>query len=235
VSDAGTGPPQLDPGAVRGVVFDLDGTLIDSYRAIAASVNYARRAFELEPLPLETVRSTVGRGLECLLADVLGPDRVDEGVRLFRRRYAEVFLERTTLLDGVRETLDVLVGRGLRLAVASNKPARFSRPILEHLGLGGFVTSVHGPDTVGATKPDPAMLRRSMSDLGITPGQALYVGDMLLDVASASAAGVPVALVVGGSAGETELRSSGHPVLPTLPALCDLLCDHRTQSPESSS
>lgn len=213
---------------MRGIVFDLDGTLVDSYPAICESLNHALQAFRLDPLDADTVRRMVGRGLECLVRDVLGPERVEEGVRLFRERYAAVFLERTVALDGAFETLAALHAHGIRLAVASNKPARFSRPLLDGLGLAGFVASVHGPDTVGSTKPDPAMLRRCMADLGVTAAETLYVGDMLMDVASATEAGVPVALVLGGSAGEAELRATGQPVLASLTELRELLLGHRS-------
>ncbi|HKQ60212.1 MAG TPA: HAD hydrolase-like protein, partial [Candidatus Polarisedimenticolaceae bacterium] len=150
MSDAAATPPPLDPAAVRGVVFDLDGTLVDSYAAIAASVNHARAHFGLAELPAAVVRRTVGRGLEALLAELLGPQRVELGVRLFRERYAETFAAATIALPGAAQTLGELTRRGYVLAVASNKPARFSDPILAALGLRPYLRSVEGPDLAGA-------------------------------------------------------------------------------------
>lgn len=213
-------------GADRGAlpaaaIFDLDGTLVDSYGAIAESLNAARRAFALAPLPEDDVRRRVGHGLEALMADVLGAERAAEGVRRFRARYAEIYLDRTVALPGVADALDRLAGAGLPMAVASNKPARFTGPILERLGLRSAFRAVHGPDTVGATKPDPAMLRACLADLGARAAESVYVGDMTLDVESGRAAGVEVWLVPGGSSPARALRESGCPVLDGLGAVAD--------------
>jgi len=216
-------PPLLHPECVRGIVFDLDGTLVDSYAAITESLNHARIHFALAPLTTAEVRRRVGRGLEVLIEELVGPRRVESGVRLFREHYAAVFRERTSALAGARETLRELRVRGYRMAVASNKPARFSTPILEQLGMLSSLDDVQGPDLAGSTKPEPAMLRNSLSALGLVPRQALYVGDMVLDVETAARAGLPVVLVCGGSSTADELRRTGQTVLPSLGDLVGLL------------
>lgn len=155
------------------------------------------------------------------MAELLGEQLIEEGVRLFRTRYAEVFAERTFALAGAQESLTRLHRAGIRIAVASNKPARFTRPILEALNLGASVESVHGPDTVGSTKPDPAMLRRCLQDLDSAAEEAVYVGDMALDVLSGERAGVAVLLVTGGSSNIDDLRATGRPVHPTLAGIAD--------------
>ena len=198
--------------APRGVIFDLDGTLVDSYDAIAESLNAARAAFALQPLAVDEVRRLVGDGLESLIERQLGAARVEQGVQHFRQRYAAIYLERTTALPGVVEGLAKLRSRGYRMGVASNKPARFSAPLVRALGLGGAISSVQGPDLVGSTKPDPAMLRASLQELALAADEALYVGDMVLDVESGRRAGVAVALVAGGSSSRDELRETGRPV-----------------------
>lgn len=208
-------PPPLVASRVRGLVFDLDGTLVDSYHAIAESLNHARERSHLPPLPVALVRRRVGRGLEQLIAELVGPERVEEGVRAFRERYAEVFAAGTTALPGVPRTLAGLAASGYRMAVASNKPARFSRPILEHLGLAAHIEAVLGPDIVGAAKPEPPMILGCLERLGLTPADAVYVGDMVLDVESAARAGLPVVLVPGGSATASELGATGQTVLGT--------------------
>ena len=149
------GPILLDPPAVRGLVFDLDGTLVDSYEAIAASLNHARLHFDLAPLDQATVRRAVGHGLESLIEQHVGGNRVEEGVRLFREHYATVYAPHTHALPGARDALRLLSESGYRLAVASNKPARFTAPILEHLDMARDVSSIQGPDVAGATKPHP--------------------------------------------------------------------------------
>jgi phosphoglycolate phosphatase len=205
--------PELDPRSVRGIVFDLDGTLIDSYVPIAASLNHARQAFDLPPLPVDAVRRCVGRGLDSLIADLVGPDRIEDGVRLFRERYAEVHADGTVALPEVPETLRALRKAGYRMAVASNKPARFSEPILARLGLLPAIDCVMGPDVVDSHKPEPTMIHRCLESLEVRPEESVYVGDMVLDVESAARAGVPVLLVPGGSSTAEELGRTGQRLL----------------------
>ena len=109
--------------SVAFVVFDLDGTLIDGYEAIAEALGHAMTGFGEAPLPLERVRRMVGEGIEVLLEKAVGRDRAAEGVALFRERYAPIAVEKTRLMPGVREVLGELALRGHAMAVASNKPA----------------------------------------------------------------------------------------------------------------
>jgi len=208
---------------VRGIVFDLDGTLIDSYSAITESLNRARDGHGLPALPEEVVRVHVGHGLPALIADLVGPDHVETGVRLFRERYAEVYASGTTALPHATAVVEALAGRGYALAVASNKPARFSEAILSTLGMRAAFRAVLGPDVTGATKPDPTMLRLCREALGTEQHETLYVGDMVLDVETARRAGVPVVLVPGGSSSPQALLQSGERVLSGLPDLLSLL------------
>jgi phosphoglycolate phosphatase len=216
-------PPALKPDRVRAIVFDLDGTLVDSYAPIAESLNRARAAFSLPALAAEEVRRRVGHGLESLIADLVGPDRVDEGVRVFREHYAASYAAGTFALPGVEAALERLEDRGYRMAVASNKPARFGRAILETLGLDGHLEAILGPDSVGHAKPHPAMLRSCLDRLGASADRAVYVGDMVLDVETAARAGLPVVLVAGGSSSVDALRATGETVLDSLEQLPPLL------------
>ncbi len=109
------------------------------------------------------------------------------------------------------------------MAVASNKLARFGRPILEQLGMARYFATVEGPDTAGSAKPEPAMLERCLDAMEIAPEEAIYVGDMVLDVETASRARVRVVLVPGGSSDREELLRTGAPVLATLGELLALL------------
>ena len=207
------------PSGIQGLVFDLDGTLVDSYGAIGESLNHARRSFGHAPLSDAEVRQAVGHGLESLIADSLGEEHVAEGVRLFRERYAEVYAGATHLLPGVADGLAALGERGLPMTVASNKPARFGRAIVESLEIAHHFVDVLGPDVVGTTKPEPTMIRRCLELMAVAPEQALYVGDMVLDVESGRRAGVHVALVEGGSAGRDQLLQTGLPVFSSLTGL----------------
>lgn len=189
----------------RAVLFDLDGTLVDAFAAVADALNAARAAFGLPAQPLATVRRQVGWGLVELLTRNLGPDRVPEAQRLFEAHYAAHHLERTRLLPGAAEVLADLARRGARLGLASNKPPAFSRELMERFGLAPLFGAILGPGPGLPPKPDPAMLREGCVRLGTAPAETLYVGDMPLDVESAARAGMPHLLVPTGAAGPDEL------------------------------
>lgn len=188
------------------VVFDLDGTLIDGYEAIADALAYAMERFRLPALPLEKVRVMVGHGIEKLLEEAVGAQRASEGVRLFRERYLEVAVAKSRLLPGVREVLAELAARGHAMAVASNKPAPFSRMILEADRVAHYFVEIAGPDEATPAKPDPAMLRHLMRAAGAEPGRTVVVGDMEVDFEFGRAADCRVVLVPGGSRSREELE-----------------------------
>ncbi len=215
------------PESIRGIVFDLDGTLVDSYEAIRLSASAAVEAFGRPPLTTAETHRLVGHGLNRLIEGLLEPDQVPAGVRRFQQTYAEVFRAHTRALPGARDALMFCRTQGLPVAVASNKPAKFSRPILDALGIGDLVAAVHGPDTVGSTKPEPRMIRTCLEELQLLPTEAIYVGDMTLDVDSADRAGVAAVLVASGSATMAQLKSTGRVVLGGVGDLPGLLQRHR--------
>src|SRR5262245_14046411 len=187
------------------LVFDLDGTLIDGYGAIGDALAYAmERLGEDAPAP-ERIRGMVGHGLERLLEDAVGPARAAEGVRLFRERYPLVAVEKSHLLPGVAETLEALTRLGHPMALASNKPAAFSRMILEAKGVAGRFRGIGGPDAATPAKPDATMLRRLMSEADATPATTVVVGDMEVDSEFARRAGWRVVPIPGGSRSREEL------------------------------
>jgi len=147
----------------------------------------------------------VGHGLESLLEEAVGTERAAEGVRLFRQRYPEVAVAKSHLLPGVVETLETLAALGHRMALASNKPAPFSRMILEAKGVAGLFTGIGGPDATTPAKPDPTMLRHLMSGAGADPGNTIAIGDMEVDSEFARAAGCRIVLIPGGSRSREEL------------------------------
>ncbi len=203
------------------IIFDLDGTLVDSYEAIQDALVHAVTALGGVPWTPEETKRRVGRGLEVLMEEAVGEANAAEGVRLFRERYPRVFLEKTTILPGVAEAIPALKARGRTLAVATNKPSDFSRRILDHLGLGAHFDLVLGPLDVPRPKPHPDMLNRIMADLGFGPGETLYVGDMTLDAESAANAGLPCLLVATGGHSRAELEATGRPVLDSISQLLE--------------
>ena len=185
---------------IRGIIFDFDGTLIDSYEAIAESLNHVRASFSLPAFPAEEIRPMVGHGLERLIAKAVGPERVEEGVRLFRQSYATLCERKTSILPQVKETLDTLDRRGYQMAIATNKPSYFARDILRALEIDHLFSEVLGPNDVERPKPDPEMIEIIIMRVGLSPEEIVYVGDMPLDIEVGRRAGVAVYAVPTGSA-----------------------------------
>jgi phosphoglycolate phosphatase len=202
------------------VVFDLDGTLIDGYAAIGDALSYAMTRLGVEAPSPERVRLMVGHGLERLLEQAVGAERAAEGVRLFRERYPQVAVEGSHLMPGAVEVLAALESAGHALALASNKPARFSRMILEARGVARHFREIGGPDDATPPKPHPAMLLALMRGAGAEARSTLVVGDMEVDVEFARAAGCGVAVVPGGSRAREDLAKAGADVL--LESLADV-------------
>ena len=187
------------------VVFDLDGTLIDGYAGIADALGYAMGRLGLPAPGIAEVRGMVGEGLERLMEKAAGPENTAEGVRFFRERYASVAVEGSRVMPDVPEVLAEIARQGISMAVASNKPAGFSRSILEAKGLAAFFLDVAGPGPSVPTKPDPAMLAGLLERAQAHPSATVVVGDMEIDAKFGRAAGCRVVLVAAGSRTREQL------------------------------
>lgn len=208
---------------MRGIVFDLDGTLVDGYRGITSAVNAARTAFGLPPLAEDDVRGRVGSGLAHLMSDVVGSAMAAEAADIFRSVYDRVCVEQTRAVPALEATLRGLSDRGFRLSVATNKPVPYAVRILQGLGVLSFFDTIEGPETAGVLKPDPAMIRACLGAMNVRADQAVYVGDMKIDADAGARAGVSVVLVRGGSSDIEVLRATGCPVVNALSDLLDVL------------
>jgi phosphoglycolate phosphatase len=194
----------------RAVLFDLDGTLVDSYSALADAVNFARRRFGLCDLSEETIRDFVGEGLERLLRRAFDAEEVPAGAtEAFEARYDEICCEQSRVLADVESTLSALSGIGVAMAVCTNKPTSFSRKILEFLHLAPFFCAIVGPDTAGARKPAPQHVLRTLEATNCSRDEALFVGDMPIDVQAAHNSGIDAAVVATGSSSPFALRAAG--------------------------
>jgi phosphoglycolate phosphatase len=178
----------------RLVVFDLDGTLIDSSADLATAVNRGlqRVAPGSEPLRLETVRGMIGEGARNLVAKSLAEAGLtqtpEEFLPVFLECYSECLLDRTLPYPGVKEALDLL--DGLVLAVLTNKPGDMSRRILEGLAMRDRFFRVYGGGDLPTRKPDPEGLRRLLDEAEARPEEAVMVGDSAIDVLTGRGAGV---------------------------------------------
>ena len=186
---------------MRLVIFDLDGTLIDSATDIALSVNELRQKLALPSLPLDQIQGYIGNGVRRLLDRAL--EDSDERTRasafenylpIYRRR----LLDNTVPFDGVLPALDALEARGRTMAVLTNKPVYESSLILDGLGLSRYFDRVYGGDSFERRKPDPVGVRTLLTELDIVPGDTLFVGDSVVDYECARHAEVRFCLVTYG-------------------------------------
>ncbi|MEO1766142.1 phosphoglycolate phosphatase [Thiobacter aerophilum] len=211
---------------VEAVLFDLDGTLADTARDLAFALNEQRRLHGLPPLPFEAIRPVASHGARGLLAlgFDLRPDTPEFAAMRseFLELYGRHLCDQTVLFPGMEETLAALERRGLRWGVVTNKPARFTLPLLHALGLASRAACIVSGDTTANAKPHPEPLLEAARQLVLPSRNCLYVGDAQRDVAAARAAGMP-ALVAryGYLAAEDEPTAWGALGLIDTPA--DLL------------
>ena len=193
----------------QAVLFDLDGTLVDSYAALADAVNYARDAHGLPALDEAHLKALVGDGLEKLLQRAFETMDVPPTVReIFESRYDAICCEQSRVLEDVETTLAALSSLGIRMAVCTNKPTCFSKKILDFLNLSTHFRAVIGPDLAGARKPDPQHVLRTLESTDCGPGDALFVGDMPVDIEAAHNSGIAVAVLPTGSSTYDQLRDA---------------------------
>ncbi|MCS7182789.1 MAG: HAD family hydrolase [Thermoanaerobaculum sp.] len=198
----------------QAVIFDMDGTLADSFASIAQSLNHALVAKGFPPKDLQWVKYNVGFGARQLVQAAVGSEASEELLRevgqLFGEHYQATYLEATPPLPGAGEVLAFVWAKtGGKVAVASNKYATLSRRWLAHWHLDRWVPVVVGPDTAGTRKPDGAFLAKALTQLQVAPEDALYVGDMEVDVEAGRAAEVPVVGLAGPSRSANELWAAG--------------------------
>ncbi len=187
--------------AYEHVVFDLDGTLIDSRADLAGAVNHVMRTLGLPELPPPTLYGYVGEGARVLVQRALGPahqDRLEDGVRFFMAWYAEHLLDATRPYPGMVEALTTLGERGAALSVLTNKSVAMSRAILDGLGLLPRFVDVLGGDSLPTRKPDPAGLEQLRALTGTVRERTLLVGDSGIDVRTARAGQVAFCGVAWG-------------------------------------
>ena len=191
--------------AVSAVLFDLDGTLLDTLPDIHAAANDLRRDFGLTDLPREAIASYIGRGIPNLVKRVLaasmeiaeGPPPAD-ALASFRGHYERENGRNVRCYPGVIEGLEMLKAKGIPMAVITNKAEAFTLPLLEMTGLAGYFDVVIGGDVLPKNKPDPMALVWACGRIGVSPAHALFIGDSINDLKAGRAAGCPVILLPYG-------------------------------------
>jgi phosphoglycolate phosphatase len=235
---------EIPADRIRLLIFDLDGTLVDSRLDLANSVNATLRHFERPELPCDVIASYIGDGAPMLVRLALGdPDDtklIDDALAFFLSYYREHKLDHTTVYDGVKESLAALrffrngpgspgspplAGRGgsggraleRTFAVLSNKPVHPSRAIVQALGLAEFFVQVYGGNSFPTKKPDPLGARTLLEEAGVTPEEAMIIGDSDIDVLTGRNAGLWTCGVTYGFAPHS-LESAPPDVLVDSPA-----------------
>jgi len=211
------------PGAsVRGVLFDLDGTLIDSAPDLAGAANRLRADHGLPALPLAQLRPMVGSGARGMVGVAFGVAPGDDRFELLRDAFLAYYeaglLERTHPFDGVEEMLAALESAGLPWGIVTNKATRFTTPIVAGLGLARRAAVVVCGDTTPHAKPHPEPLLHAARAMGLAPEGVVYVGDDLRDAQAAKAAGMAMVAATWGYLGLGEsVHSWGADVLLDAP------------------
>jgi phosphoglycolate phosphatase len=202
----------FDPHSIRLVIFDLDGTLIDSRLDLVHSVNAALRHIRRPELPDDVIASYVGDGAPILIRRALGIEAADDalvrkGLEFFLSYYREHKLDHTTVYPGIPEALAAIRnsenGTPRQLAVLSNKPVNPSRAIVDALGLGHYFSQIYGGNSFITKKPDPEGVRKLLEESAVKPEQAVIVGDSHVDVRTGRNAGLWTVGVTYGFAPHT--------------------------------
>jgi 2-phosphoglycolate phosphatase len=195
-------------GAIHGVLFDLDGTLIDSAPDLAAAANRLRADHGMPPLPLAALRPMVGSGARGMVGIAFGVTPLEtryDGLRdAFLAHYEQGLLQSTHPFDGVEALLRGLEGAGIPWGIVTNKATRFTAPIVAGLGLARRAAVVVCGDTTPHSKPHPEPLLAAARAMGLAPEQVVYVGDDLRDVLAARAAGMAMIVATWGYLGLGE-------------------------------
>ena len=183
--------PKSALGQMELLVFDLDGTLVDSELDLANSVNATLEKIGRRPLAVELIASYVGQGVTVLISRALGaeasPDLIERATEIFLNHYREHMLDHTATYPGVREALAELDGR--KMAVLTNKPVRFSREMLKGLGLSDRFLQIYGGNSFENKKPDPVGLHRLMEETEVPASRTIMIGDSISDVLAGRNAG----------------------------------------------
>lgn len=215
--------------AVRAVLFDLDGTLIDTAPDLGRVLNAMRRRRGLAPLDDALIRPQASHGTQGLLGLGFGVSAEHPDFAALRQEfldlYAQNLAESSQLFPGMAELLAHMEGEGIAWGVVTNKPERFTVPLLRQLGLLERAACVVSGDTCPQPKPHPAPMLHACRSAGVEPGRCLYVGDAERDVQAASAAGMPAVIALYGYIGADDRPedwgAAGYIATPT--ALLDYL------------
>ena len=213
------------------LIFDLDGTLIDSKLDLVHSVNATRALMDLPPISDDLVASYVGNGAPVLIRRVLRPSAseadVQQALEYFLKYYREHMLDNTRLYSGVKDALDRLLEAGERMAVLTNKPVRFSRSLVDGLGLAQYFFQIYGGNSFEQKKPHPIGIETLLVETGFARDRTIMVGDSSVDIRTARNANVKACGVTYGFQPEGFLEDPPDLLVDSLGQLADYVLERR--------
>ena len=198
---------------IRAVFFDLDGTLVDSVEDLTDAVNHIRGAFSLQPLAEDAVRRKVGKGARNLIEQVLpGVTAADisHALEMFLEFNKLHIVDKSRLYGGIREVLDELATRGIKMAVISNKHEDLSTLLLQTLGINDLFARICGGNTFPESKPSPLPLLRVAEHLEVAPHECVMVGDSINDILAGQRADIAAIACTWGYGNAEELAGADY-------------------------
>ena len=208
---------------IKLVIFDLDGTLIDAYEAIEKSLNYTLKILGYESIGFSAVHKAVGGGDVNFIKTFVKNKHVEKALKIYRQHHKSALLTYTCTIPYAKRMLKSLKKRNFRLAVATNRPEKFSLILLNHLGINNYFDLITCAGTMEEFKPEPTLLLRILKELKINSDEALYVGDMTVDIYAGKNAGIRTIAVMSGSSSETELKKAKpHKLISSIAELTNL-------------
>ena len=235
-------PGELEPLAVSAVLFDLDGTLVDTLPDLHLAGNAMLGDLGRSPVPLEAIRSYVGRGIGNLVKRLLAgslaaaeddsPPPVD-ALASFRRHYARENGRNATVYPGVIDGLRVLKAKGVPLGLITNKAAAFVAPLLESIGLAGYFDVVVSGDTLPRQKPDPMPLVWACGRLGVSPANTRFIGDSINDFLAGRAADCRVFLLPYGYNEDRDVHDLACDAIVETVAVAAARIEYRAKQPNA--
>jgi phosphoglycolate phosphatase len=206
------------------IIFDLDGTLVDAYRAIIKSFNFCMQSLDYPIQDSSTIRRAVGWGDKFLLKPFIKSKDLKKALFLYRRHHKKSLLRYSRLFPKVKTILRYLKNKGYKLAVASNRPTKFSWILISHLRLKKYFDYVLCSDTLRHGKPHPEIINKIMQRLKVWPCQTMYIGDMAIDAKAGRRAKVTTIIVTTGSSTGLEIRKENpHRIIQRLAELLKIL------------